>query len=86
MLKMLYESEVGCAILFAVVCWGSRLRVTDVNRLKLVCKARDFVGVETNSLALVSERRMERRRTMSATHSIMCWSNTGLQSVQGSFH
>ncbi len=59
MLWMFYESVVASAILFAVVCWGSGLEADDANRLnKLIRKASDVVGVELNSLAVVSERRM----------------------------
>ena len=59
MLRMFYESVVASAILFAVVCWGSRLRVADANRLnKLIRKASDIVGVELDSLTAVSDRRM----------------------------
>ena len=47
---------VASAILFAVVCWGSRLRVADANRLnKLDRKASDVVGVELDTLPAVSE-------------------------------
>ena len=47
MLRMFYESVVASAILFAVVCWGSRLRVADANRLnRLIRKTIDIVGVE----------------------------------------
>ena len=56
---MFYESVVASAILFAVVCWGSRLRAADANRLnKLIRKASDVVGVELDSLSAVSDRRM----------------------------
>ena len=42
---MFYESVVAIAILFAVVCWGSRLRIADANRLnKLIRNASDVVG------------------------------------------
>ena len=59
MLRMFYESVVASAILFAVVCWGSRLRVADANRLnKLIRKASDVVRVELDSLTAVSDRRM----------------------------
>ena len=59
MLRMFYESVVASAILFAAVCWGSRLRVADANRLnKLIRRARDVVGVELDSLTAVSDRRM----------------------------
>ena len=59
MLRLFYESVVASAILYAVACWGSRLRVADANRLnKLIGKASDIVGVELDSLAVVSERRM----------------------------
>ena len=59
MLKIFYESVVASAILYAVACWGSRLRVADANRLnKLIRKASDIVGMECDSLTVVSERRM----------------------------
>ncbi|XP_062913008.1 uncharacterized protein LOC134350989 isoform X1 [Mobula hypostoma] len=59
MLRMFYESVVPSAIMFAVVCWGSRLRVADTNRInKLIRKASDVVGMELDSLTVVSEKRM----------------------------
>ena len=59
MLRMFYESVVASAILFAVVCWGSRLRVADANRRnKLIKKGSDVVGVELDTLSAVSDRRM----------------------------
>lgn len=59
MLRMFYESVVASAILFAVVCWRSRLRVADVTRLnKLIRKACNVVGVELDSPVTASERRM----------------------------
>ena len=52
MLRMFYESVVASAILFAVVCWGSRLRVADANRLnKLIRK--DVVRVELDTVDAV---------------------------------
>lgn len=59
MLRMFYESVVATAVLYAIVCFGSRLRVEDTNRLnKLIRKASDGVGVKLDSLTVVSERRM----------------------------
>ena len=59
MLQMFYESVVAGAFLYAVVCWGSGLRVADANRLqKLINKASSIVGVELGSLEAVTERRM----------------------------
>uniref|UniRef100_A0AAX7SJH0 Reverse transcriptase domain-containing protein n=1 Tax=Astatotilapia calliptera TaxID=8154 RepID=A0AAX7SJH0_ASTCA len=59
MLRIFYESVVASAILYAVACWGSRLRVADANRLnKLIRKASNVVGMELDSLKVVSERRM----------------------------
>ena len=56
---MFDESVVASAIMFAVVCWGSRLRVADANRLiKLIRKTSDVVGVELDTLTAVSDRRM----------------------------
>ena len=44
MLKMFYESVVASAILFAVVCCSSRLRIVHANRLNnLIRKARDWL-------------------------------------------
>ncbi|KAL6463079.1 hypothetical protein MHYP_G00274700 [Metynnis hypsauchen] len=62
-----YESVVASAVLYAVACWGSRLRAADANRLsKLIHKAGDAVGVELDSLTAVSER-----RTLSKLQAIM---------------
>ena len=59
MLRIFYQSVVASAILYAVACWGSRLRVADANRLhKLIRKASNVVGMELDSLKVVSERRM----------------------------
>ncbi|KAJ0028904.1 hypothetical protein NQD34_003901 [Periophthalmus magnuspinnatus] len=45
MLRMFYESMVASAIMYAVVCWGSSLRVRDTNRLnKIIRKAGHVVG------------------------------------------
>ena len=67
MLRIFYESGVASAILFAVACWGSRLRIVHANRLnKLIRKANDVVGVELDSLMAVSERRM-----LSKLHDIL---------------
>ena len=50
-----YESVVASAILFAVVCWGSRLRGAKANRLnELIRKASDVAGVELDSLTASS--------------------------------
>lgn len=47
MLRMSYESVVTSAVLSAVVCEGSKLRVVDTNRLNiLICKSSDIVGVK----------------------------------------
>ena len=55
MLRMFYESVVASAILFAVVCWGSRLRGAKANRLnELIRKASDVAGVELDSLTASS--------------------------------
>jgi hypothetical protein len=59
MLRMFYESVVASAILYAVACWGSRLREPDANKLnKLIRKAGNVVGVKLDSLSVVPERRM----------------------------
>lgn len=59
MLRMFYESVVASAIMYAAVCWGSSLRVRDINRLnRIIKKAGHVVGEELDSLIEVSERRM----------------------------
>ena len=59
MLRMFFESVVASTILLAVVCWGSRLRVADANRLnKLIRKASVVVGADLDSLTAASDRRM----------------------------
>ena len=59
MLRMFHDTVVASAFLFAVVCWGSRLKAADANRLnKLIRKAGDMVGLELGSLTAVAERRM----------------------------
>ena len=46
-LRIFYESVVASAALYAVVCWGSRMRVANANRFnKLIGKASDVVGIE----------------------------------------
>jgi len=50
---------VASVIFYAVVCWGSRVKAADANRLnKLIRKAGSVLGVELESLVEVSERRM----------------------------
>ena len=56
MLRMFYQSVVASAIFFGVVCWGSRLRAADANRISR--KAGSVLGVQLDSLLEVSERRM----------------------------
>ncbi|KAK3556816.1 hypothetical protein QTP70_021755 [Hemibagrus guttatus] len=59
MLQMFYHSVVASVIFYPVVCWGSRVETADANRLnKLIGKAGSVIGVELESLADVSERRM----------------------------
>ena len=65
MLRIFYESVVASAILFAVACWGSRLRLADANRLRKLIRS-DVVGVELDSPMAVSER-----RTLSKLHDIL---------------
>lgn len=58
-MRMFYDSVVSSDIVFAVVCWGSRLRAADAKRLnKLICKAGDVVRVKLDSLETVMGRRM----------------------------
>ncbi len=71
MLSMFYESVVASAIMYAVVCWGSSLRVRDINRLnRIIKKAGHVVGEELDSLIEVSERRMlSKIKTIREFHS-----------------
>ncbi|KAM9811035.1 cell division cycle protein 20 homolog B-like [Neosynchiropus ocellatus] len=56
---MFLESVVASAILNAVVCWGSTLRVADTNKQnKLIRRGAGAMGVRLDSLMEVSERRM----------------------------
>ncbi|KAK3513479.1 hypothetical protein QTP70_015471, partial [Hemibagrus guttatus] len=48
--------------LYKKVCWGSRVKTADANRLnKLIREAGSVIGVELMSLDEVSERRMLRK-------------------------
>ncbi|XP_010777592.1 protein kinase C alpha type [Notothenia coriiceps] len=62
MLQMFYDSVVSSVIFFAVVCWGSGVKTADANRLnKLIRRAGSVLGVDQESLAVVSEGRMLRK-------------------------
>jgi len=51
MLQIFYHSVVASVIFYAVVCWGSRVKAADANRLnKLIRKAGSVLGVELESL------------------------------------
>ena len=72
MLRMFYKSVLASAIMFAVVCWGSRLRVADTNRInKLIRKTSDVVGVELDSLKGGCCPSCMLSWTMTPIHSIM---------------
>jgi len=72
MLRMFSQSVVASAIICAVVC----VRAVDANRInKLIGKAGSVLGLEFDSLAVVSERWMTR------THSTVCWLCTGASSA-----
>ena len=59
MLRIFYESVVGSAILYAVACWGNRLRGDGCQQInKLFRKDSNIVGIECDSLTMVSERKM----------------------------
>ena len=85
-LRIFDESVVVSPILCAVVCWDSRLRVADTNRLnKLVWKAIDVVGMECDSRTVVSERKMLMKLQKildSVSHLMMFWSDRGELSVR----
>lgn len=61
-LQMFYHSVVSSVIFYAVVCWGSRVKTADANRLdKFIRRAGSVLGVELQFLAEVSEQRMLRK-------------------------
>ena len=56
---MFYQSVVASSLFFAVVCWGSRLRAADAGGINgIIRKAHSVLGVQLDSLVVVSERRM----------------------------
>lgn len=60
MLQMFYHLLVASVIFYAVVCWGSRVKTANANRLsKLIRKAGSVLEVEP--LVEVSQRRMLRK-------------------------
>lgn len=57
MLELFYQSVVDGAIFFAVVCWGSSIRVSDSNRLdKIIKKAGSVLGLKLEPLEIVVKR------------------------------
>ena len=55
MLRMFYQSVVASATFFGLVCWGSRLRAADANKInKIIRKAGSVLGVQLDSLLVVS--------------------------------
>lgn len=59
MLRMFDKSVVASAVFFDVVCWGSRLRAEDTNKItRIIRKAGSVLEVQLDSLFVVSERRM----------------------------
>ena len=54
MLQTFYHSVVASLIFYAVVCWGSRVKAADANRLsKLIRRAGSVLGVKLESLVEV---------------------------------
>ncbi len=59
LLRMFYESVVSSVLSFAVVCWGSSMKVADRNKLdKLIRRAGSVLGMELDPVHVVAERRM----------------------------
>lgn len=57
--RIIFESVVGDARFYALVCWGIRPKVADSNRLnKIIFKAGPVIGEELDLLMVVSEGRM----------------------------
>lgn len=54
MLQMFYHSVVYSGIFYAVMCWGSRVKMSDA-------RTGSVLGVELQSLAVVSEQMMLRK-------------------------
>ena len=46
MLRMFNQSVVASSIFFAVVCWGSRLRAADANKISRIIKKAGSVRLE----------------------------------------
>ncbi|KAK9526233.1 hypothetical protein VZT92_014943 [Zoarces viviparus] len=62
MLQILYHVVVAGVIFYPVVCWASRVKAADANRLnKLTRKSNSVLGVELESVVEVSERKMLRK-------------------------
>lgn len=54
-----FIQSVASALIYAVVCWGTWIRVGDANWLnKLIRKTGSVIGVDFEPLEFVSERRM----------------------------
>jgi len=77
--KEFYESVVVSAVVYAVACWGRSVGVADANRLnRLIRRASDVVGLEFDSLEVVSERGMlSKLSSIQVNDSATCWSDTG---------
>ncbi|KAI3362887.1 hypothetical protein L3Q82_001929 [Scortum barcoo] len=85
MLQMFYHSVVSSIIFYTAVCWGSRLKTADTNRLnKLIRRAGSVLGVELESVAEVSERRML-RKLLSIMDNVSHTLHATLTSCQSSF-
>lgn len=89
MLMIFYESVEDSTILFAVACWGSRLRVMDAYRLnKLICKASGGSGVGCFDGS--AQRRMRYAILDNVAHPFhdtqTDWSNTRAHLVVDWFH
>ncbi|KAI3373330.1 hypothetical protein L3Q82_006624 [Scortum barcoo] len=85
MLQTFYHSVVSSIIFYAAVCWGSRLKTADTNRLnKLIRRAGSVLGVELESVEEVSERRML-RKLLSIMDNVSQPLHATLTSCQSSF-
>ncbi|KAI3372722.1 hypothetical protein L3Q82_023183, partial [Scortum barcoo] len=85
MLQMFYHSVVSSLIFYTLVCWCSRLKTADTNRLnKLIRRAGSVLGVELESVAELSERRML-KKLLSIMDNVSHPLHATLMSCQSSF-
>lgn len=57
-LHVFYQGILANVLFYVVLCWGGRITVGDKNRInKMIMKAGSVIGLTTNSLELMVEKR-----------------------------